>query len=110
MERAIPSPASVNRNGAQDAEAIIYWTRFPDGEYADPCALNLLSRPEIPQSAADLAAAVAAAPGTELVTGPSDLTVGGHPAKHVVLTVREDFGCDPGFFYTCGQGSGVRTG
>jgi hypothetical protein len=26
--------------------------------------------------------------------------VGGRPAKHVVLTVREDVGCDPGFFYT----------
>ena len=25
---------------------------------------------------------------------------GGQPAKHVVLTVREDLGCDPGFFYT----------
>ena len=24
----------------------------------------------------------------------------GRPAKHVVLTVREDLGCDPGFFYT----------
>jgi hypothetical protein len=105
-----PSPASVNNPvwGSQSAEAIIYWTSFPDSEYADPCA-NLLS-PPVPQSAADLAAAVAAAPGTELVTGPSDVTVSGHPAKHVVLTVREDLGCDPGFLYTWQEGSGVRTG
>ena len=48
----------------------------------------------------DLAAAVARAPGTKLVKGPSDVTLGGHPAKHVVLTVRKNVGCDPGFFYT----------
>ena len=58
-------------------------------------------------SAADLAAAVATAPGTELVTGPSDVTVGGRAAKHVVLTVREDVGCDPGFFYTWEAVKGV---
>jgi len=26
--------------------------------------------------------------------------VGGRAAKHVVLSVREDLGCDPGFFFT----------
>jgi hypothetical protein len=82
--------------GPQDAEAVIFWTGFPDGTYADPC--GLLSGPPA-GSAADLAAAVATAPGTELVTGPSDVVVGGRAAKHVVLTVRKDVGCDPGFFY-----------
>jgi hypothetical protein len=86
----------VSRGGP--AEAVVFWTSFPDGDHADPCA-KLLS-PSIGPSAADLARAVATAPGTELVTGPSDVSVGGHPAKHVVLTVREDVGCDPGFFYT----------
>jgi hypothetical protein len=84
--------------GPQGAEAVVFWASFPDGGDAVPCAL-LLSPPVGP-SAADLAAAVARAPGTELVTGPSDVTVDGRPAKHVVLTVREDVGCDPGFFYT----------
>lgn len=51
-------------------------------------------------SAADLAAAVSTAPGTKLVTGPSHVTLGGRPAKHVALTVREKVGCDPGFFYS----------
>jgi hypothetical protein len=90
---------SINKStvGSQGAEAIIFWTRFPDGEYADPCA-DLISPPVDP-SAADLAVAVSKAPGTELVRGPSDVTVGGRAAKHVVLTVREDVGCDPGFFY-----------
>jgi len=90
---------SINKSiqGPQGAEGIIYWTGFPDGDHADPC-VNLLSLPVGP-SAADLAAAVAAAPGTELVTGPSDVTVGGRAAKHVVVAVRQDLGCDPGFFY-----------
>jgi hypothetical protein len=84
--------------GPQGAEAIVFWTSFPDAEDADPCA-NLLTPPVGP-SAADLAAAVATAPGTEVVRGPSDVTIDGHPAKHVELTVRKDLGCDPGFFYT----------
>jgi hypothetical protein len=86
---------SMNKSimGPQDAEAIVFWSSFPDGDHAIPCD-NVLD-PQGP-SAGDLAAAVASAPGTELVTGPSEVTVGGRVAKHVVLTVREDLGCDPG--------------
>jgi len=43
---------------------------------------------------------VATAPGTKLVKGPSNVTLGGRPAKHVVLKVRNNVGCDPGFFYS----------
>jgi hypothetical protein len=96
---------SINKSivGPQDAEAIIFWTSFPDGgdaqaDAADPCGQVLSS--SIGSTTADLAAAVSTAPGTALVTGPSDVTVGGYPAKHVVLTVREDLGCDPGYFYS----------
>ena len=91
---------SINKStaGPQDAEAMIFWTSFPDGDHADPCA-NLLSQ-AVGRSAADLAAVVSTAPGTELVTGPSDVSMGGLSAKHVVLRVRENVGCDPGFFYT----------
>ena len=98
---------SLNKSetGPQGAEAIIYWSIFPDGSYADhyghyavPCT-QVLSPPVGP-SATDLAAAVSTAPGTGVVTGPSDVTVSGFPANHVVLTVRENVGCDPGFFYT----------
>jgi hypothetical protein len=93
-------PISLNKNvyGAQDAEGIIYWTSFPDGDYANPCARLL--PPSIGASAAKLATAVSRAPGTKLVKGPSDVTLGGRPAKHVVLTVRKNVGCNPGFFYT----------
>ncbi|HEX6227891.1 MAG TPA: hypothetical protein VFZ41_00315 [Solirubrobacterales bacterium] len=98
-ERSAGGPISLNKSilGSQGAEAIIYWTSFPDGDHADPCA-NLLS-PPVRGSVADLAAAVSTAPGTKLVRGPSDVTLGGRVAKHVVLRVREDVGCDPGFFY-----------
>jgi hypothetical protein len=88
--------------GPQNAEAVIFWTSYPDGDYASPCA-SLLSPPvgsSAGPSAADLATAVASAPGTELVTGPADVTVGGYPAKYVVVIVQEDLGCDPGFFFT----------
>jgi hypothetical protein len=91
---------SVNKSriGPQGAEGIVWWASFPDGDRADPCARVL--RPPDDATAAGLATAVAKASGTELVRGPVDVTVGGRPAKHVVLTVRERVGCDPGFFYT----------
>lgn len=93
------SNISINKStvGPQGAEAIIFWASFPNGDTADPCPF-LRSSPD-DSSVADLAATVATAPGTALVTGPTDVTVGGLPAKHVTLTVREDLGCDPGFFY-----------
>jgi hypothetical protein len=80
--------------GPQDAEAIIFWTAFPEGGWADPCI-----DPSSGSSAAKLAKAVARAPGTDLVEGPVDVTLGELPATHLALTVREDLGCDPGFFY-----------
>jgi len=93
---------SINKStvGPQGAEGIIYWTSFPHGAYADPCPPLRPPLGATVPSVADLASTVSAAPGTELVTGPSDVTVGGHPAKHMVLAVRENVGCDPGFFFT----------
>jgi hypothetical protein len=90
---------SVNKStmGPQGAEGIVFWTSFPDGDEADPCS-SVLSPPDDP-TPADLAAAAAAAPGIDLVRGPNDVIVGGHHSKHVMLTVRERVGCDPGFFY-----------
>src|SRR2546422_1545271 len=90
---------SINKStvGPQNAEAIIYWTIMSDNAYADPCG-QWWGSPV--GSVADWAANASRMRGTELVTGPSDVTVGGRPAKHVVFTVRDDVGCDPGFFYT----------
>jgi hypothetical protein len=84
--------------GPQGAEAVVYWTRYPGGPSAERCSY-LQSRPD-GESAATLAAAVSEVPGTELVTGPSDVTVGGLPTKHATFRVRDDVGCDPGFFFT----------
>jgi hypothetical protein len=82
--------------GPQSAEAIIFWTGVSGGPRAELCGEW---RGPADETVADLAAAVATAPGTELVMGPSDVTVGGYPAKHVVVIAREEVFCDPGFFY-----------
>lgn len=66
-----------------------------DGVASDPCAD--IAAPET-ASAAELAGAVAALPGTDVVTAPEDVTVGGRPAKHVVITVRDDIECSPALF------------
>ena len=84
--------------GGQAAEAVIFWTGFRDRTEAAPCERLLGSA--IGQSTAAIVAAVARAPGTKLVTGPTRVTVGGRPAQHVVLRVRRDRGCDPGYFFT----------
>jgi hypothetical protein len=82
---------------APDRAGFIFWSDTPVGVFADPCAE--VKSPPAGTSAADLAAAVAAIPGTDLVSGPTDVTVGGQPAKHVVLTVREDVDCIAESFY-----------
>ena len=67
-----------------------------DGVYADPCAH--VPDLTIGPSVADLAAAVAAIPGLD-TAGPTDVTVGGLPAKLVVITIPDDIGCAPDEFF-----------
>jgi hypothetical protein len=74
--------------------AIAFWPSAPENVYSDPCAHTPLS-PLPEHTAAGLAAAAAAIPGTDLVSGPSAVVVGGRPAQHVVFTIRADLGCDP---------------
>jgi hypothetical protein len=76
-----------------------------DGVYTDPCAHT--PGPEA-TSAAELAAAVAALPGTDVVTPPEDVTVGGRPAKHVAIKVRDDIDCAPGTFYMWYEDTGAN--
>jgi hypothetical protein len=83
--------------GGQSAEAVIFWTSAPAGGEATPCATVLGSA--IGRSTDALARAMARAPGTRLIQGPTRLTVGGRPARRVVVTVRRNLGCDPGFFF-----------
>ena len=82
----------VNSGGeSADGAGFIFWGDAPVGTFADPCADK--KGPPVGPSVAALAAVVAAVPGTQLVSGPTDVTVGGYPAKHVVITVPEDIGC-----------------
>jgi hypothetical protein len=86
------------QRGADNATTpvwMLFWSLV--NVYADPCTHTLLSPPVGP-TAADLAAALLTIPGTD-ATGPTDVTIGGLAAKHVVLTVREDVGCDAENFY-----------
>jgi len=67
-----------------------------DGVYADPC--GGVEAPPAGPSVEDLAAAFTTIPGTD-ATEPADVTVGGLPAKLVVVTVPEDIGCAPNEFF-----------
>jgi hypothetical protein len=80
-----------------DSPNFIFWGVTPDGVYADPC--NQVKAEAVGPSAAALADAVALLPGIELVSGPTDVVVGGNPGKQVVLKVPEDIGCPAGGFY-----------
>ncbi len=74
-----------------------FWNT-PDNVYADPCAHTPMS-PAPDHTIDGLAAAMAAIPGTNLVSGPSSVEIGGQPAQHVVFKIRNDIGCDPETFH-----------
>lgn len=106
-----PSYITRSIRGPQGAEAVISWAQYPGGRSAGMCAY-LASRSLVPPSDDDivqgihilsgpeLVTAMSEVPGTDLVMGPVDVAVGGLPARHLVLYLREDVGCDPGFFFT----------
>jgi hypothetical protein len=84
---------------ASDSAGFIFWTSAsPDNVYADPCAMTPLEPPP-GRSAAELANAVASIPGTELVSGPTEMTVGGYSAQHVAIKIPDDIGCSPNSFH-----------
>lgn len=76
---------------------MFFWTGFdPVGVFADPCAGE--ASPPAGPTAADLAAAIAALPGTELLRGPSDVTIDGRAGKVVEILVPADIPCSAGTF------------
>jgi hypothetical protein len=94
--------------GAPDGASFIFWAFTPDNVLADPCAHTPLA-PAAGPGIADLASAVSGIPGTQLVSGPSDVTVGGHRAKRTVITIPEDIDCSAASFklwYDDGMGAG----
>jgi len=72
--------------------------------FTDPCAGVL--GPPIAPAAADLATALTTIVGTDVV-GPSDVTVGGLPAKLVVISIRDDVTCSAGEFFLSGLPDGT---
>jgi hypothetical protein len=93
-------------NEPPDAISFLFWDPSPVGVYADPCAPE--QAPPAGPSIADLAEAMSTVPGTELISAPTDVTVGGRPAKHLVITVPEASGCaaDESFYLWYGEGEG----
>jgi hypothetical protein len=73
--------------------AFIFWTPPPTNVYADPCAKEPLD-PPVGDTLVEIATAISSIPGTDLVGGPSDLTIDGHPAKLVSIRVRDDIECE----------------
>lgn len=89
---------TAGRPDAPESAGFIFWMpSAPDTVFADPCAGTLLS-PAPEQAPEALAAAVASLPGIELVSGPTEVTVGGYAAQHVAIRVPADIGCDPSDF------------
>jgi hypothetical protein len=82
---------------AADGAGLILWTNEADGIFADPCAG--VRAPTVGPTIADLAGAIAAVPGTTLISGPTDVTVGGRSAKLVVLSIPDDIRCRAEEFY-----------
>jgi hypothetical protein len=87
--------AFTKSSGTPQSVWMIFWSI--DGVYADPC--GHVPGPVLSPSAADLAAAVAGLPATDIITPPSDVTIGGRPAKHVAIRFRDDVGCSPSQYY-----------
>jgi hypothetical protein len=89
------------------AASIRFWD--PDNVYSDPCT-HTPRTPHVGPSAADLAIAMTTIPGT-VAAGPIDTTVGGFPAKYLMLTIKNDIGCRPDSFYLWySEGEGSSNG
>ena len=92
-EFGIDKTAGVGPDGA----GFILWTDTPVGVYEDPCAQT--AGPDVGTAIDDLSAAVAAMPSLDLVSGPTDVMVGGHRAKQVTVHVPDDIACPAQSFY-----------
>jgi hypothetical protein len=93
-----------------DGASMLFWNLPAVNVYSDPCAWTTRAPPAGP-SAGELANAMASVPGTDLVSGPADVTVGGYAATLVVIKIRDDIGCTPTSFYLWySQGAGSACG
>jgi hypothetical protein len=69
---------------------LTFWASTPDGVFPDRCEPT---RRPVEPAIDTLAVAAATIPGTNLVSGPSDVVVRGHAAKLVVVTLPSDATC-----------------
>jgi hypothetical protein len=83
--------------GPQGAEAILFWTTLPDPTRIQTCPY--LSHAWSGGSVGDLTAAIARAPGTQILEEPITSSLGGQVWSEVTLTVRKVDGCQPGFLF-----------
>lgn len=95
--RVAPDGGTITKGRLGDPQQIWMLLWSIDGVYPDPCG-QVPASPVSP-SAADLAAAVAAIPGFDLIAGPEDVTLGGLHGKHVTIQLREDLACSLPEFY-----------
>ena len=82
--------------GSVDYASLIFWNDVPLGVFSDPCATT--RGPSLQPSLAALADAAASVPGTNVVSGPTDVTVDGHPAKQVVIDLPDELDCPAASF------------
>jgi len=78
--------------GTPDSIGTVFWRNAPDNVYADPCAHSHLD-PAPAHTAAAMAAAVSTLAGTDLVTAPTSVSIGGASGQHVAIKVRDDISC-----------------
>jgi len=94
--------------GKPDGAVITFWR--PDRVATDPCGHTLVT-PRLRPWPMDLAGAVAAIPGIELVSGPTERPPVSQDFsdQEVVLRIPEDIDCDPQEFYLWADGDHPRT-
>jgi hypothetical protein len=93
-----------------DSIDVIFWDLTPDNVYADPCAHTPLDPPAT-RTRAGLAAAIESIPGIDVLSGPTEVTVGGHPATRITTSVPATAPCgaamgDFRLWYDEGMGTG----
>ncbi len=86
----------ISKGTTGSPEGVVIRFGSPDRVYLDPCAHP--AGPPVGPSVADLAAAMATIPGTE-VRQTSDVRLRWSTAKYLVLSVRGDLECAPWEFY-----------
>lgn len=95
-----PFEGMIVQSGSGDARWIAFFNPFEQVS-TDPCSGAAQT---VGPTVDDFANAMTTIPGTDAV-GPTDTTVGGLPAKLVVLTIHADIGCAPTKFNLYGPNS-----